>query len=291
MQVATVDRWNESDDAMIVSSMNEARVMESYPQMNANAYTVGWYEDMDDSKSAYLDFWLGSEVVNVNQVLLRFQVDALRSTVKSVAGNSTSSGQSATTSSGASTLTSAYPSTKTTADAGGSINQDVNSYGSTGHNTGTENEYYDPISGKTHHSHGYSLIQHGHGITVGAHGHGMDHTHGIGHTHGIEHTHIFTPNVAMVYGVFEDSAGNKSVISNLIFVINSTTIPSNKIVSIGDGSGWYSVDLTSYVSNTTTFRPKQGHNRLEIRGGGTGKRSRIRGQLTIRTVIQAVAII
>lgn len=300
MQVATVDRWNESDDALIVGKMDEARVMESYPQMNANAYTVAWYDDMDDSKSAYLDFWLGSEVVNVNQVLLRFQVDALRSTVKSVTGSSTSSGASNTTSSGASTLTSAYPSTKSTADAGGSISQDVNSYGSTGHNTGTENEYYDPISGKTHHSHGYSLIQHGHGLTVGAHGHGMNHTHGIDHTHSIVHTHTFTPNVAMVYGVFEDSSANKlreysSTYPHwdLAFFINGTGIATSKITPVDGAAGWWYLDLTSNVSNSVTFRPLRGYNRLEVRAAesGAGRRARIRGQLTIRTVIHAVAIV
>ena len=308
MQVATVDRWNESDDAMIVSNMNEARVMESYPQLNANAYTVGWYEDMDNSNSAYLDFWLGSEVVNVNQVLFRFCVDALRSTVKSVSGVSKAETLPGTVSSGPSTKTTADTNSQTivSSEDGGAHTHDVHV---PGHHHGIDvvnqaggyalkiGEFsfglqcdgwsgglVTVLAGKT-----ITTTQndsgHDHSITISGHGHGIDHTHAIGHTHTI------TPNISTVYGIFEDSDSNKSIISNLIFIINSTTIPSNKIVSIGDGSDWYSVDLTPFVSNTTTFRPKQGYNRLAIKGGGTGKRSRIRGQLTVRTVIQAVAIL
>lgn len=295
MQTATVDRYSEADDTYVVERMQEARVMESYPQLGPSSYTIGWYDDMDDVKSAYLDFWLGKEVVNVNQVLLRFQVDALRSTVKAVTGSSTT-----TPSGGGSATASGAGGSGSTSATGGATSSTSNSSGVVGSNTGYENGSYDPVSGVYHHYHGYSLQSHTHYVSI------PSHTHSISlpsHTHSItipSHTHTFTPNVSMSYGIFEDSSAYKLreysstyKFWDLRFFINGTEIATSFLTPVDGATSWWYLDLSSYVADGITFRPLREYNRLEIRAAtsGAGRRARMRGQLTVRTVIQAVAIV
>jgi len=89
LTVSTTAQWIKSDTEIISDDVGESRIFESHPQLSASIDTVGYSMAMDDSKDAVFRFWLGSEITNLNQVLIRFRIDPLRSTVKSVAGETT----------------------------------------------------------------------------------------------------------------------------------------------------------------------------------------------------------
>ena len=136
-----------------------------------------------------------------------------------------------------------------------------------------------------------------HTHTIGNHTHTIgDHTHTIGdHTHTIgNHTHDYTPTLTASYGIFRDSAGNTFGLTDLEYSINGTTwyafsVGVNGFASLGDG--WYRVDLTSLLQNSTTLRPTANNNAVQVRRKSTGaiKRAMIEAQINVRTIIQAIA--
>lgn len=300
MQVATVDRYRESDDIYVIERMQEARVMESYPQLNASSYYETFYDAIDGSNALSFPFLLGKEVVNVNEVKLYFKLQQLESTAKSVAGSSTSAG----------------PSSKATADSNSNVVKSTESQSTTdvvvggGVNTST-------VSGNKYHGHPIPIqrgdngmavylqggvlysygggtpaavavdIGHTHNFSTPDHSHGMSHSHNVtipGHGHGMAHSHTFTPIVTMDYGIYR--GGTVPTIAQTIVKINNTTVTP----AASSLSGWYEVDLTAYVSSTTTFRPNQEVNTIAI-SCSTGQMANVQGKLRVRTVIQAIAVL
>ena len=167
-------------------------------------------------------------------------------------------------------------------------------------------------SGHTHdvsisdHSHSFTVPTHAHSFTVGNHAHGVtisDHSHSVtisGHTHDVTisaHTHTVTPTITTTYGIYRDSTGNVFALGDLEYSVDNVTwyyfIPGvNGFASLGDS--WYRVDLTALLQNASTLRPNNANNLLQIRrktAGATGKRTTIDAQMSIRTIIQAIAYI
>ena len=258
ISVATIDRFPEDESTLLLSQLTTASVFESHPQLNANAYVVPYRESMDNSKPAQIDFWLGNEVLNVNQVSLKFKIDPLRSTVKSVAGNSTTSssggGGGGTSSSG-----------------GGSTTTSAGSLGSHYHSITAPfyvNYTYYTDSSNQYHTHQVSVPNHSHTFSMGT------------------HSHSVTPSISTVYGLYEESTSNTLVEADLIYKVNHGD-PMGRAVSIGDG--WYELDVTSLVSNPQSFRPLQVKNLISI-STNTAKTALITAQLVVRTVIQAIAV-
>jgi LysM repeat protein len=299
MVVATVDRWNDTDDSVIISRMEETRVMESYPQMNANSYVTSYMDYMDDTYDAKFDFWLGAEVLNVNQVMFRFTMESLRSTVKSVAGQSTtsSSGGGATITSnsgGSSTPTSSSGGATTSSSGGEAHHHNVYIVSSS---AGAAVKYDDEI--------GLTVVGGGEVSSLSAN---LGHTHTVGnhthsvsiaaHTHNVSvaaHTHTLTPNISTEYGIYEEPnpAEKKLRQTDLTFDINGTNIPNTAAVPVDGWAGWWELDLTPYVSDVNTFRPLRTVNRLTLgaAASGVGRKAQISGQLVVRTVIRAVAVV
>jgi hypothetical protein len=99
----------------------------------------------------------------------------------------------------------------------------------------------------------------------------------------------------MEYGVFRDSAGNVFALGDLEYSLDGSTwfyfIPGvNGYASLG--GGWNRIDITALVQNPTTLRPASSNNLLQIRRkltGATGKKCTIDAQMSIRTIIQAIA--
>jgi hypothetical protein len=112
---------------------------------------------------------------------------------------------------------------------------------------------------------------------------------------GGNHTHTVTPTITMEYGVFRDSAGNVFALGDLEYSLDGSTwfyfIPGvNGYASLG--GGWNRIDITALVQNPTTLRPASSNNLLQIRRkltGATGKKCTIDAQMSIRTIIQAIA--
>ncbi|MCB0136473.1 MAG: hypothetical protein KDD75_15320, partial [Caldilineaceae bacterium] len=115
------------------------------------------------------------------------------------------------------------------------------------------------------------------------------------HTHSTpNHTHTFTPTITAAYGIFRDSAGNTFGLTDLEYSVDGSTwyaftVGVNGFASLGDG--WYRVDLTSLLQNSTTLRPTANNNAVQVRRKAAGaiKKAMIEAQINVRTIIQAIA--
>lgn len=303
-QVATIDRFPDSDVEAMASRMDESRAFEAHPQLNANSYVTSYREPMDNSKAAQIDFWLGKEVLTVNQVAFRFRIAPLRSTVKSITGQSStsSSGGGGTQTSnsgggGTQTSNSGGSSTQTSSSNGSqtvnsnSILQTTGTLGSHVHTLDLVNEITS-VEG----SHAHSIPGHSHTVSTSNHSHSVstpEHTHDVSvpsHSHSVsipDHSHTVTPSIATVYGLYEESSGNTLVEANLVYQVNNGAALGR---AVDIGGGWYELDITASVCNSQTFRPLQTTNQIKIQTS-TAKTATITGQMVVRTVIQAIALI
>jgi hypothetical protein len=231
---------------------------------------------MDSAHGASFPFWVGSEYTTIQRALLRFKIQPLRSTVKSVAGSSTT-----TSSGGGGTSTSASGgSSSPTSASGGAGTQTANTSISW---SGSDSSMQIP-SGANHY-HGIGATFHSHPVVI------PGHTHSVSvpsHTHNVDipdHTHALTPNISTVYGIFEESGANTLALADLVIKLNGGPDRSSSVVSIG--SGWYELDITDDLVDAA-FRPVQEANSIAVTTASATKTARLEAQLTIRGVIQAV---
>lgn len=312
LTVSTVSQWPVSDAEIVSEQIGESRIFESHPQLSASIDTISYRDPMDDVKDAVFRFWMGAEITTLNQVLVRFRIDPLRSTVKSIAGAST------TTSSGGGSTSGSGGSATPTSSSGGSSTPTSSSGGSSTPTSATQS---------TNHTHGLSIpngtisnnigfnslgavvtdrasitvyapvqnntVNHTHTVTIGNHTHTVTiagHTHDVtiaAHTHTTpNHTHDLTPNITTVYGIFEESGANTLVIANLTITVNGGADQSGSVTDIGNG--WYELDITSELINSATLRPTQENNDITF-ATATAKTAQITSQISVRSVIQAIA--
>jgi hypothetical protein len=269
VQVSTTDRLAMSDEDFIVSQIEEARILSAHQQLGASVDTLPWHDMIEDGHPATLPFWVGAEYTSINRALLRFRISPLRSPIKTVAGEST-----------------------TTESGGGSTS------GSGGAST--------PTSTATPHGHPItiyngspgSLVYFSGGLLYSPGGTGQittrvetpSHTHNVSvpnHTHTTpDHSHTLTPEISVDYGVFDESAGNTLDIDDLVIKLNGGSDLSGDVESLG--SGWYELDVTEGLVDSA-FRPKQEANEIAFSTSTADKTARIEMQLQIRGVVQAVA--
>lgn len=261
---------------VIAAQAAKSYVMQAHPQMGPSIDTISFKEDFDDTISAEMPFWFGDETAQIQQILFRFKIDALRSTVESVASSSTTS-----SSGGGATVTSA---------SGGGATPTSSSYGGNhGHsvpvNNGTTGNpvYYNGTTGRFEASGGSNVISNNTDLT---------HTHTVtiaAHTHDVTiatHTHTVAPTITTTYGIFQDSGGTVADVSTITLRINGILISAGAIVPLS--SNWHQVDLTVSLLNSTTLRPNNASNSITCIGS-VGKRGRITAQLQIRSTIQSIA--
>lgn len=321
MIVSTVDRWPESDSGAVVQRLTQAQLYEVAPQLNANSYVISYTKPVDDAETASFRFRFDSEVVQLTRLTFDFQLLPLESTVKSVAGTSqtTSSGGSSTptsssggsstptTSSGGATTSSSGGSSTPTTDSGSGHTHEINLANSTsgsavyfaGTGSPPTGDFRTSGGGKVNTSSTGS--GHTHNVSIAAHTHTIgDHTHTVtiaGHTHSVTiaaHTHDYTPTITATYGIFRDTAGNTFGLTDLEYSVDGSTwyaftVGVNGFASLGDG--WYRVDLTALLQNSTTLRPTANNNAVQVRRKSTGaiKKAMIEAQINVRTIIQAIA--
>lgn len=258
--VSTTERQPESDVGVVVERMAEATVRQAHQQISANSYTENHVAAMDDSNQADFYFWLGEDIAQVQQILLRFRVDPLRSTVRSVAGNSTGSGAASTSNSGG---------TASTTSSVGS--QSVShTHTETGTTTLTE-------SGA-----------HIHAVTMNS------------HIHTIDHTHTFTPGVATTYGLHVEASGNTyghsggaATTAQIQADIDILVGGSDRSASIvaESASGWFRLDVTAWLIDATTLRPSAAANVISFikaAAAAAGKSAQITFKLQVRATVQSV---
>ena len=291
--ISTIDRLPQSDNEYLAATIQASRIVAAKQQLGASVDSFTYRDELDNSKGASFRFWTGDEYTSIQQALLRFRIQPLRSTVKSVAGSSTttaSGGGSTSGSDGGGSLTSASGG-GTTPTSGtesanhshglsigsGTITYDVglNNLGAlvanAGYGGGTVNAIQ---NNSTNHTHNVTIPAHTHGVSVPSHTHSTP-----------DHTHTLTPAITMEYGIFEESAANTLALSDLIIKLNSGADLNASVVDIG--SGWYQLDITDALTDAV-FRPSQTNNEITVTTA-TAKTARIEAQLTIRGVVQAVA--
>jgi len=287
--ISTIDRLPQSDNEFLAATIQASRIVAAKQQLGASVDTFTYRDEMDNSKGASFRFWTGDEYTSIQRAVLRFRIQPLRSTVKSVAGSSTttvSGGGSTTASGGGSTSGSGGSTTPTSGNesgnhshglliAAGTITYDVglNNLGALVANAG--------YGGGTVNAIGNNNANHTHNVSVPAHTHSTpDHSHSTPN-----HTHDLTPNISMVYGIFEESGANTLVLANLVIKLNGGADLIASVVDISNG--WYELDITDGLTDAV-FRPSQTNNEITITTA-TAKTARIEAQLTIRGVVQAVA--
>jgi hypothetical protein len=250
--ISTIDRMPMSDSDYLARQAMNAKVLSAHQQLGASVDTFTYRDELDNAKGASFRFWLGDEYTSIQRAVMRFRIQPLRSTVKSVAGSST------TTSSGGGS----------TSGAGGGSTQSSNPGDWTLANTTLQ------IPSGGDHYHGIGATIHTHTVTIPSHTHTIP-----------NHTHVLIPNITMQYGIFEDSAANTLQLSNLIIKLNGGADMNSSVVNIG--SGWYELDITDQLTDAA-FRPNQENNEITITTA-TAQTARIEAQITIRGVVQAVA--
>jgi len=268
LTVATTDRWPSSWEEEIAGRMRQGKIYQTHSQGGPSVDTLSYAEPFDDAKAASLPFWLGPEILQVQQVLLRFRVDPLRSTVKSVTGGASSLSTSDAESGHTHTIP-GHQHTILIANSGVTYPIGFGAAGTAGglnHGGAGADINYPTDSGSG-------------GTTSAA---------GASHSHGMAHTHSSTG----VYGIFEDSGATVVDDTSVATLLADTTIKINGITPTATiaapSGGWFTLDLTADVADGDTFRPTALTHEITIQGA-TGKRGRITAQLQIRAIVQAVA--
>jgi hypothetical protein len=265
--ISTIDRMPQTDSDYLAQQSLNAKVLSAHQQLGASVDTFPYRDEMDNAHGASMRFWLGDEYASIQRAVMRFRIQPLRSTVKSVAGLST------TTSSGGGSTSGSGGAASVTSAGSGHLHPIPLFNGASGNTVRyLDGSFY--VSG---------------GGSVPTNGESPAHTHSVSipnHTHTTpNHTHDLTPNISMEHGIFEESSGNTLVLSNLVIKLNGGSDLRTSVVDIG--GGWYELDITTALVDAA-FRPSQENNEVAITTA-TAKTARIEAQITIRGVVQAVA--
>lgn len=281
--IATIDRLPNSDTDLLVDQIMAGRVVSTHPQLGVSVDTLTFRDEMDNAHGASMRFWIGDEYTSLQRAVLRFRVQPLRSTVKSVAGLSitTNAGGGGTSASGGSGTSGSGGSSSPTSSSSGAHYHTVQATpGSGSALTASGGNLYTGAGTPQTFSTQYESAQHSHSVTIANHTHTVpDHTHTIN-----DHTHEISPEILMVYGIFEESSANTLALANLVIKLNGGTDLRPLVRDINNG--WYELDLTGYITDSI-FRPVQENNEIEITTA-VAKTARIEAQITIRGVVQAV---
>lgn len=261
VEVSTIDRMPAGDGAYLASQVASSKILSVHQQLGPSVDSLTWRDEMDDTHPANFRFWLGNEYTVVQSALLRFRIQALRSTVKSV-GTTTS----------------------TTASGGGATET----------STGTVAlGYVDVVNLPATYPVGLNVGGGGFGELAASSGGGSIRVpvNNDSHTHDVTipaHTHDFTPSLTMAYGIFEEVSGNTLGLGDLAIKLNGGSDLAGSVTDIGNG--WKELDITPGLVSSI-FRPVHENNEIVISTATVDKTARIEAQLTIRGVVQAVAYV
>lgn len=268
--VSSIARWPTNNASVLVDTIKQSQSFIAHPQLNANAYTTGYTKTVDDTYNATFRFRFGSEVSQINQVLFEFQILPLESTVKTIGG----------TASGSVDIP-AHTHSVTVSSHTHNINFDSDA---TTHGFARV-AYFDPTNGNLY----YDQSGGGAAAATSSSGGGQTVTSASGGgSSGL--TVDISSALTAEYGIFRESGGNTFAISDLEYSVNSGSWISLDTAITVD-TGWYQLDITSLVQNTTNFRPLQPSNHLDIRkkAAAASKTANIDALLSVRTVIQAIS--
>lgn len=245
--VGSIDRWPMDNSEAVVQHQAQGDAFLMATQALRSFHELAFVENFDDTYSAYCDFDLNDAMLRVESVILKFDIDDYRSTVKSVTNNEVETD----------------PASPGSTDSGGSHFHSITVVDST---SGNNMNFSGGSPGSLHASGGGSVTTQ----SAGAHT----------HTHSTTHVHTVTSNVAITAGILVQ--GPTATTGQVTFFINGGS-PTNS-VSGPDGQGWYTLDLTPDVRDSTTFRPTQVANRLSV-VADSGKYGLLRARVQIKAFV------
>lgn len=256
LKVSTLDAWPTNGDVdLLANRLIEGKIYQAYPQLNANSYTTGYTRNLDDTVTASFPFDFGNEVTQISSVIVKFQLLPFESTVKSIGGTSTSTGNG-----GAATVSAASGGGTTSASAGSHTHSVT-------------------ISAHTHTA---TTSNHTHSVTISAHTHTAstsDHTHSTSisaHTHtvSINDHHHDVPNHVHYFNVADGSGGSA------VQIFSGGGSPDNgSLVGVGIG---HTIRInTSSSSGAVTSDDNGADTRTSSSGGGSAPSSSSGGAQTV----------
>lgn len=287
LTVSTTREFAQTDAQILVAQIQNQLSYQAHPQMGPSDPVICYREDIDGDHGATFPFWISNATTQVNSVVLRFKLEQLRSTVKSVGGTAT----------GSVTLPNhQHPVTVSnhTHDVHVSshshdipLDGDAASHGLARlvyFNPPDSHLYYDATGGPAV---GVTSSSGGSSTPTSASNGGQTVTSGGG---GSASVSLDLANaISAVYGIYEDPTTAYTV-SDLDWALNLAVISTTPTAI---GAGWYELDLTSLATDPITARPLASSNTLAVavKSGSvvTHKNVRITAQIEIRKVIQSIA--
>lgn len=303
----TVGATNQApvtDDAQLISDLDQSRIFTVHPQVFGNSYTTSYRVFVGENQvtdKAEIRFWFGDEVVQIQQVLLRFKIAPVVSTsTASLLSDTTTGSSSTSTTAGGSAHSHTVASHTHTIDdhqhtillneqsGGGIDNVNISHGGGSASSLG-----YDGSSGAREVA---ISLQDG-GDTSNSGG-GQTSSEESSHSHGMDHTHDL-PTVSNTFGIFREDQANTLTIDtigetgDLELLVNSGD-PIDLDTATALGNDWYQLDLTALLYDDTNFRPLIVNNEIEIRTktgytpADPAKTAMIDALLSVRNTIQSI---
>lgn len=292
-----------SDAGTLANTIQAQAIVATYPQLSASVDTIPYSEPLDDDATGNLRFWLGEETAAINQILLRFRVDPLRSTAKAIGGTLTGSftlgghthdvtidahTHSVTISAHDHDIPDHQHGLTIIGNGTGALTYDIGfgaggTAGGVRHNIdATDWEWVtDADSGATTSEEGGGATP----TTASGGGQTKTSTTGLSGTFTVDLTNA----LALEYGIFEADPTDTYGYDAIQFVVNGVAVAETPTAL---GSDWYSLNLTSYVVDAGGLRPAAAANLIAIAiktASKTGKTCQVTAQLERRTTIQAIS--
>ena len=237
LTLANVERDASSQMAELSSRMS---VTQLYSQGATNLYSQQYADNAGPQNPGYMRFYIPTECVRINKVLLSWKYEAFRSFEKgaaasgSISVSTTLGGETTVAGAQFTTLDGTRQTTSSVAISGNQALGDTGSYGP----VATGGEY-----GDTWHTHQVGSHSHSIGskfLNFGSHSHEMDHVHQIpAHYHELAgHTHVVNASAhthESVYGIYTGTTATKA------------TLRVDGVERFVDASGRDEVDVTQYL--------------------------------------------
>jgi len=230
------------------------RIPQGAPQIDTQTYP----DDCDPTHPFHFDFYLASNLVNVNYAKLSFFLRAFRSPVAATNNPAVTSGSSSASSSGSSSASSS-----SNGDVFHSHTTDLNvgagAAGTVTAGTGPSSSLW--VSGIAA------------GSSVPTNSVNGTHAHDIPHDHGIPHDHSVTSDVTLTYGIFEGA-----VATGVTVKVNGV----DRTSALGGGTG-FTTNQTELALDVAWLN-QGAWNTIDLTPTSLG---RILGHLTVVSYIQS----
>lgn len=261
LTVATTREFATTDAQILAREIQKSLAYQAHPQIGPSENTISYREDIDDDYGGSFPFWLSRGTTQLSSVTVRFKLDRLRSTVKSVGGVASGTVSIPSHSHDLSDHSHEL-----------SINSNPGGFARLLYIDVTNNGlYYDAVSGPTV-------------ATTSDDNSNIDVSGGS-----IGDVELdLSSAISAVYGIYEDP-GVAYTAADLQWTVNGVVVTATPTPIVG---GWYELDVTSYLISTTTLRPTSQANTVAVTvSNPSDKQVRVTVQIEIRSNIQSIAVV